>query len=231
MSIVFPPRRKKHSKAPATSAPASGVASSQVAQQVQFPTNSQSQSHLQSPQEKQQSQPVGPWSAHAPPFRQSPSPLLRNAHALSATATAAGELFLFGGLEHSSGSGFSGSNDLYVISTRDFSTTLLKTSGDVPSPRYGHRAVLTSTILLIWGGIMQNQAFDDSLYLLNLGTSNLLISSPAPADQNFFPPSIAKVDPHRGQWSRARRSLLPYHDVGRFQAFRLRWPDCQGVFR
>ena len=68
-----------------------------------------------------------------------------------------------------------------MISTRDFSTTLLQTSGDVPSPRYGHRAVLTSTILMIWGGgeknvrdqNKQNQAVDNSLYLLNLGTPDL----------------------------------------------------------
>jgi len=92
------------------------------------------------------------------------------------TARAAGELFLFGGITHDGTR-----NDLYVISTRDFSTTLLQTSGDVPSPRYGHRAVLTSTILMIWGGgeknvrdqNKQNQAVDNSLYLLNLGTPDL----------------------------------------------------------
>ena len=197
---------------------------------------SQSQSHMQSPQEKKQSQPVSvcPWSAHAHPFGQSPSPFLRDSHALSTSATAAGELFLFGGYVHGSRSP---SNDLYVISTRDFSTTLLQTSGDVPSPRFGHRTVLTSTILLVWGGmtnfrdqIMQNQALDDSLHLLNLGTSELLLSRPAPADQNFFPSSITRVDSHRCQWSRARRSLLPYHGVGRFKALRLRWYVPQGVF-
>ncbi|KAF8499852.1 hypothetical protein F5888DRAFT_1610700 [Russula emetica] len=192
---LFSPQKKKHSKAPSTSAPASGLASSQVAQQVQFPTNSQSQSHLQSPQEKQQSQPVSPWSAHSPPFGQSSSPFHRQAHALSASATAAGELFLFGGYVHSSSSP---SNDLYVISTRDFSTNLLKTTGDVPSPRYGHSAVLSSTILLIWGGvnsfndqIKQNQALDNSLYLLNLGTTSsipvsrewtrILVNGPGPS--------------------------------------------------
>src|SRR5712691_7937826 len=58
-------------------------------------SQSQSQSHLQSPQGKQRSQPVYPWSAHAPPLGQSPSPFLRHAHALSPSATAAGELFLF----------------------------------------------------------------------------------------------------------------------------------------
>ena len=68
-----------------------------------------------------------------------------------------------------------------MISTRDFSTTLLQTSGDVPSPRYGHTAVVTDTdtTLLIWGGKTdfsdqnaQNPDNDDSFYLLNLGTSD-----------------------------------------------------------
>jgi hypothetical protein len=89
---------------------------------------------------------------------------------------AAGELFLFGGYVQRSGSP---SNDLYVISTRDFSITPLQTSGNLnaPSPRYAHRAVFTTTTLLIWGGVThfsgqkaQNKASDDSFYLLDLGT-------------------------------------------------------------
>ena len=32
--------------------------------------------------------------------------------------------------------------------------------------------------------VKQNQALDDSLYLLNLGTSDLLLSRPDPADQS-----------------------------------------------
>jgi hypothetical protein len=162
----FTPWKRRHSEAPATSAPASGLASSQVSQQLQFPANSQS--HLQSPQEKQQSQPVGPWSAHIPPSGQWPSPFPRRRHTISTTATAAGELYLFGGKSNKPLS------DLYVISTEDFSTTLLQTSGDIPSPRYGHRAMLTSTILLISGGAGDDgQCSDDSLYLLNLGTSDI----------------------------------------------------------
>src|SRR5882762_4378724 len=97
------PWKKRHSEVPSTSAPPSGLASSQVSQQLQLPTNSQS--HLQSPQEKQPSQPVGPWSAHIPPSGQWPSPFPRDRHAISSTATAAGELFLFGGVSdgHSRG--------------------------------------------------------------------------------------------------------------------------------
>jgi hypothetical protein len=160
---------------PSNSPPANALASqSQATQQLQFPIKSQSQSNSQSPQEKQQPQAIYPcqWSAHTPPFEQSPLPFSRNAHTLSTSVTSAGELFLFGGAVHRSQSP---SNDLYVISTRDFSTTLFKTSGDVPNPRYGHRAVLTSTSLLIWGGMtnFREKAPDDSLYLLNLGTSDL----------------------------------------------------------
>ena len=167
-------RRRNQSQVPSTSAPASGLALSQNSHQLPFPSNTQLQSRsLQSPQEKQQSQPVSPWSAHASPFGQSPLPFLQNGDTLSTSATAAGELFLFGSYVHSSKSP---SDDLYVFSTRDFSTTLLQTSGDIPSRRYGHRAVLIGTILLILGGKTgssdqnaQNVSRDESFYLLNLG--------------------------------------------------------------
>ena len=231
-------RKKRLSEASSISVPASEPASSQRLQfPIKSPSQSRLQSPLQSPQEKQQSQPVCPWSAHAPPFGQAPSPFLRESHALSTSATAAGELFLFGGYVHRSRSP---SNGLYVISTQDFSTTFLKTNGDVPSPRYGHRAVLTSTTLLIWGGQTdsdfsdknaQNQSNDDSFYLLNLGASDLIVSRPAPADQSSLRPSIARVDPHRSQRSWARWSLQPYHDVGRLQALRLWWTDRQETFK
>jgi hypothetical protein len=83
------------------------------------------------------------------------------------------------------------SSDLYVVSTRDLSTTLLQTSGDVPTARYAHGAALIDpTTLLICGGktgsgesaIVPNH---DSLYLLNLGTSVPSMTSPTPADHTF----------------------------------------------
>ena len=140
------------------------------------PTNrldSQSQASQQPSQSPQQTQ-LYPWSAHTPQSGQSPSPFPRHLHALSTTATAAGELFLFGGIAHDRDGGHIG-NDLYVISTRDFSTTLLQANGDVPGPRCAHHAVLTGTLLLIWGGSTDSteQNDDDSFYLLNLGTSAL----------------------------------------------------------
>ena len=233
--MPFFSRRKTSDDFPSTFPSASGLASSQVTtQQLQLPTNSQSQSHLQSSQEEQL--PVCTWSAHAPPFGQSLSPFLRMNHTLSTSASPAGELFLFGGLILKARSR---SNDLYVISTRGFSTTLLKTSGDVPNPRNGHRSVLTGTTLLISGGMTgsslsdqnpQNQSNEDSSYLLNLGMSYFLISRPASADRSLLRFRISRVDPHRDQWSRAWPSFFPYHDVGRFQGLRLRWLARQEVF-
>jgi Kelch motif len=134
-------------------------------------------------QSTQQPQPVCTWSAHAPKSGSSPSPLPRNMHSLTGIATAAGELFLFGGYDASS----SESSDLYVISTRDFSTTILQTSGEVPTPRWEHGTALIGTTLLICGGDTRrsDDATNVPLYLLNLGTSDPLMSSPTPADHGF----------------------------------------------
>jgi Galactose oxidase, central domain len=168
---------------------------------------------------KKQPLPVCTWSAHAAQSGSSPSPFPRCGHTLTATATAAGELFLFGGRV-----GDSRSSDLYAFSTRDFSTTLLQTSGEVPAPRAGHGAALIGTTLLICGGLDddKNVLNHDSLYLLNLGTLDLLMSSPTQADHSLRS-SIARVDSRCGQWSRTEPSLLLYQERGRFQALRLRW--------
>jgi hypothetical protein len=134
-------------------------------------------------QPDQQPLPVCTWSAHAPQSGLSKSPFPRQYYSLSATPTAAGELLLFGGKRNGTWS-----DDLYVISTRNFSTTLLQTSGEVPGPRGGHKAALTSTNLLIWGGDSGDRLLDDSLRVLNLGTSYLLMSRPTSADQRSCSP-------------------------------------------
>jgi hypothetical protein len=135
------------------------------------------------------------WSAHAPKSGPSPSPFPRSYHSLTAIATAAGELFLFGGYVRNRGS-----SDLYVISTRDFSTTILQTSGEVPTPRWQHRTALIGTTLLICGGstIHGDVAPNDLLYLLNLGTSDPLMSSPTPADHAF---ALQNRESGLGLWS------------------------------
>jgi hypothetical protein len=201
------------------------------------------ESQSPSPQQQQQQQPVQPWSVHrlklvsltlsknTLPSGPPPSPFPRSDHSLSATASAAGELFLFGGVVHGSLS-----NDLYVISTGDLSATLLKTTGDVPSPRAGHVCARIGDALLIWGGATKfddkgwfRRPYGNSIYLLNLGTLEFLISRPTLADYSFLPFSIARVDPRRGQCSRARWSFRHCCDDGRFQALRLWWSQQRDV--
>jgi Galactose oxidase, central domain len=142
--------------------------------------------------QNRQALPVCTWSAHSPQCGTSPSPLPRSHLALTRTATAASELFLFGGQK-----GGSARNDLYVISTQDFSTTLVESIGKVPSPRFYHRVVLASTFLLIWGGkdgrgIIRR---DESFYLLDIGASCASMSTSTQIDQSFLCISIAKVVP------------------------------------
>lgn len=105
----------------------------------------------------------------APPTTPSPSPFPRYGHALPATASSTGELFLFGGLVRESVR-----NDLYLLSTRDLSATLLQTVGEIPSPRVGHACAIVGSVLIVWGGDTKannkpGEKQDDALYLLNLG--------------------------------------------------------------
>ena len=136
-------------------------------------------------QSTQQPQPVCTWSAHAPQSGWSKSPFPRGHHTLTTTTTAtvAGEFLLFGGTI-----GLQASSELYLFSTRDFSMDLLKTSGEVPSPRARHSAVLIGSTLLVHGGMGssdENLPSHSSLYLLSLGTSDILMPSPTPADHRF----------------------------------------------
>ena len=117
------------------------------------------------------------WSAHAPQSGPSPLPFPRSSFTLTATATptVTGEFFLFGGfIGHVNRCA---SSDLYLFSTRDFSTTLLQTRGEIPTPRALHGAAVIGTTLLICGGTMnsgeQYVLNHDTLYLLDLGTSDL----------------------------------------------------------
>jgi hypothetical protein len=107
----------------------------------------------------------------------SPSPFPRYGHALPATATTSGELYLFGGLVRETAR-----NDLYLFSTRDLSATLIHTAGEIPSPRVGHASAIVSSVLIVWGGdtktdpmTNQSEKQDDGLYLLNLGTFILIV--------------------------------------------------------
>lgn len=146
----------------------------------------------QQQQQQQQQRTAYPWSQRRlllpppvtlpkpgvqPPTQPSPSPFPRYGHALPATATATGELFLFGGLVRDVVR-----NDLYLFSTRDLSATLLQTAGEIPSPRVGHASALVGSVLIVWGGDTKTNGRagrsdkqDDGLYLLNLGEISILL--------------------------------------------------------
>ncbi|KAI6136483.1 hypothetical protein F5141DRAFT_1074919 [Pisolithus sp. B1] len=155
-------------------------------QQQGTPPSQQVQPTQQPSQQPQpQQRPAYPWSVRrlqlpppvvlpkpgvAPPSTPSPPPFPRYGHALPATATATGELYLFGGLVREAAR-----NDLYLFSTRDLSATLIQTTGEVPSPRVGHASAIVSSVLIVWGGDTKTEPTanpaekqDDGLYLLNL---------------------------------------------------------------
>ncbi|KAN0125678.1 galactose oxidase [Russula decolorans] len=143
-------------------------------------------------QSTKQPPPVCTWSAHTPQSGPSPLQFPRSSHTL--TATADGELFLFGGYVHGHESTLP-SRDLYAFSTRDFSATLLQTSGKVPTRRVSHGAALIGTTLLICGGktnfLNQNalsQRQNDSLYRLNLESrewTRVVVNGPGPGGRYF----------------------------------------------
>ncbi|KAG1749813.1 uncharacterized protein EDB91DRAFT_1327252 [Suillus paluster] len=182
-----------------------------LAQQQRQPPRGASPSLSQQPPQSQQQQPQGPqqpqqrpaypWSARrlllpppisvpkpgqVAPNSPSPSPFPRYGHALPATATTSGELYLFGGLVRETAR-----NDLYLFSTRDLSATLVQTGGEIPSPRVGHASAIVSSVLIVWGGDTktdplsdQSEKQDDGLYLLNLVSrewTRVAMHGPAPA--------------------------------------------------
>ncbi|KAL1697536.1 hypothetical protein GGG16DRAFT_107453 [Schizophyllum commune] len=129
-----------------------------------------------------QQRPAYPWSVRrlqlpppivlnkpgiVPPTSPSPSPFPRYGHVVPTVSTSpAGDMYIFGGLVRDAAR-----NDLYIVSSKDISATLVQTGGEVPSPRVGHAAALVSNVMIVWGGDTRQDASqpqDDGLYLLNL---------------------------------------------------------------
>ena len=72
---------------------------------------------------------------------------------MTTSAATAGKLFQFGGGVHGRVTvRRESTSDVYVISTRDFSTILLQTRGDIPTLRSSPCSELINTTLLICGG-------------------------------------------------------------------------------
>ncbi|KAJ7113128.1 kinase-like domain-containing protein [Mycena epipterygia] len=127
----------------------------------------------------------------------SPSPFPRYGHALPATPTASGDLYIFGGLVR-----LTTSNDLYVFSSRDQSVTLLQTTGADPSPRLGHTGALVSNVLIIWGGNTTTDGkskptdkLDNALYVLNLVSrdwNKIIMYEPVPIGRYGHASTVAQ---------------------------------------
>ncbi|KAG1867304.1 hypothetical protein DFJ58DRAFT_130942 [Suillus subalutaceus] len=167
-----------------------------ITQQLLLPSQSQQQPPIGTQQPQQR--PSYPWSVQRlllppplvipkpdviAPTSPSPLPFPRYGHALPATATVSGDLYLFGGLVREIAY-----NDLYLFSTRHLSATLVQTSGDIPSPRVGHASAIVSSIIIVWGGDTtftdQSEKQDDGLYLLNIVSrewTRIPMHGPAPA--------------------------------------------------
>ncbi len=162
--------------------PAAGGAPRQVQQQVVYPW-SQRQLVLEPPRFLDATR-------QAPPGTLSPSPFPRYGLAANSTASATGEVYLFGGLVRESVK-----NDLYTVHVErvsqppvlatggivpgappppgSVSATLVQTMGEIPPPRVGHATVLVSNVLILWGGdtkVRADDKQDEGLYLLNLST-------------------------------------------------------------
>ena len=150
-------------------------------------------------QSAQQPELVCAWSAHVLQSRSwSSSPLPRTHPAVTATANAAGESFLVGGHQPRS------KDHAYVISTRDFSSAVLRTSGGVQTDLEcsQHCSALIGTTFLFHGG---TKTVGGNLRLLNLGTSHPLGQVRHQLIIALYSRN-ATVVPRCYRWSRARQS-------------------------
>lgn len=105
------------------------------------------------------------------------SPFPRYGHAVT-SATSTDVIYLFGGLA----AGDKLCNDLYFISARDNSGTLVQTEGTIPQPRLGHATTSIEDRLIVFGGDTQvsgagtlQGGYDATLYSLDLSESKLRI--------------------------------------------------------
>jgi len=173
-----------------------------------YPSQKKRPSSHPAKQSTQQLRLVCSWSARFPQSGSSPLPFPRLGHTLTATATATGELFLFGGWVHGCVS-----SDLCVFSTWDFSTTPgNQRRGPHCTCRTWCRALIGTTLMICGGRTNfgdEDVLNHDSIYLLNLGTPDFLMSSPTPADHSFAPQDRESGPAWSMVWTGP--SLLSYH--------------------
>ncbi|KAK9702608.1 hypothetical protein K7432_011176 [Basidiobolus ranarum] len=59
-------------------------------------------------------------------------------------------------------------NDLVIINSRNLSSKVVETTGEIPCPRSGHTALNVGKHIIIFGGETLNSRWDDSLYSFNI---------------------------------------------------------------
>ncbi|KAG9048309.1 Negative regulator of mitotic exit, partial [Tulasnella sp. UAMH 9824] len=114
----------------------------------------------------------------------------RNHHSCTGIPNFAGEFIIFGGeirpLDEKAPT-----NDVILLSTTDKSLTSLETNGATPTPRSGHRAIISGRVLIVFGGHLD----DRYLYFLNLDTREWSkLRPPAPYPSPRFGHSFTIVD-------------------------------------
>jgi hypothetical protein len=118
-----------------------------------------------------------PYLAHA-----NRSPFPRYGHAVAPTPTTDGEYILFGGLVEESVL----RNDVYALrpTPAQMEIRRVQTTGDIPLPRTGSKAVLRGNVFIVWGGdtrqdaSLKDETFveDEGVYMLNLGIFMYLLT-------------------------------------------------------
>ncbi|ORY76628.1 hypothetical protein BCR37DRAFT_361630 [Protomyces lactucae-debilis] len=112
--------------------------------------------------------PQYPWSSRK---LSNLNPFPRYGHATNALAGKEGGIYIFGGLvkEHAKA-------DLWIIETAGLQASQVATTGDRPSPRVGHAALLVGNAFIVFGGDTKQNGDnaggdnDENLYLLNTST-------------------------------------------------------------
>jgi hypothetical protein len=198
------------------------------------------------PPQQQQSRPPHsfPWAARrivllpptvinrpgiAPPTSPSPSPFPRYGHALPATATPTGELYIFGGLVRETAR-----NDVYMFNTLNNSASLVQTTGVPPSPRMGHASALVGNVIIVWGGDTNtdpnsrpDEKQDNGLYLLNLSASSLQFLPFVPCPHFIY--SVARMEYIGCYWPSTSWQIRACGSYGWIKVFCFWWTSRRRI--
>ncbi|KAK9475186.1 uncharacterized protein V1510DRAFT_405747 [Dipodascopsis tothii] len=158
-SPILPPGSDFKGSTPATQPSSSG--SQSASQTAQTSSTTQSSSHRHHP--------AYPWSQKR--YNGSVLPFPLSGHSTNPVAGKNGEVFIFGGINATSNTV---TNELWFVDAESLTTSLLKTTGEIIAPRFGHASVLIGSAFVIFGGDTRTKdspTMDNNIYFLS--TSSL----------------------------------------------------------